>query len=97
MAFTARPATDCSTFTGRPAQGPSAAFLGDTNAEVSEAADELLAEWAAADKHTAASRPFLLQGALSCLDELEARKLWPATVAALDDAIEDRLERGLPI
>jgi hypothetical protein len=72
---------------------PSSDYAGLTDDEIRESCSELLGEWAAADKHPAHTRPWLLKGAEFLVDELAARQMWPDYVAAADDAIEDELER----
>lgn len=96
MAFTATsPAHTPATFAASPSLGPSPTFAEDTDAELEAAASELLGLVLAKDAdYSSTARGHFLQGAVQCLRELEARALWPAPVAALDDAAEAALERG---
>lgn len=94
MAFTARPAVDCSTFTGRHHHGPSPAYAGYTDTNLSESVDQMLRYAVAADpEHLMSDRRIWLAEADACLTELAERKLWPPRIAALDDAAEAALER----
>lgn len=88
MAFTARPAT------GRHHLGPSPAYAGCTDRDLSGMADMMLKLALACDNDVPMSdRRILLTEADSRLTELAERSLWPPHVAAADDAIEQHLDR----